>query len=286
MDTDAERIERLRELWAKWRFHIISGLAMALAAVGGFSWENLNRQAERRAANEALFRVLIAAREERPEEAESAFADLRSESYPDLRHLGAFAIADQRLQGEQHESAEAALREVMENSEDDGLRDLAALRLGEALTGRGAFAEAEQLLSQRVPNQGAARILFQDRIGDAAALRGDTQAALAAYRQAENQAQRDFPNYIPLLEFKIGALLAGITAAEADSSGGETETETEAETETTETTETETETETETAADDSSAGESDSEAESDSESPNNPDGDSDSGESIKQEDSQ
>ena len=220
MDTDAERIERIRELWAKWRFHIVCGLAMALAAVGGFSWENLHRQSERRAANEALFRVLIAAREERPEEAEAAFADLRSDSYPDLRHLGAFAVADLRVQGDDPDGAEAILREVMENSEDDGLRDLAALRLAEALTWRGAFAEAEQLLTRRAPNQGAARILFQDRIGDAAALRGDAEAALSAYRQAENQAQRDFPSYIPLLEFKIGALLAGISVADSDSDSG------------------------------------------------------------------
>ena len=232
MDTDAERIERIRELWAKWRFHIVCGLAMALAAVGGFSWENLHRQSERRAANEALFRVLIAAREERPEEAEAAFADLRSDSYPDLRHLGAFAVADLRVQGDDPDGAEAILREVMENSEDDGLRDLAALRLAEALTWRGAFAEAEQLLTRRAPNQGAARILFQDRIGDAAALRGDAEAALSAYRQAENQAQRDFPSYIPLLEFKIGALLAGISVADSDSeSDSESKPESDSETE-------------------------------------------------------
>ena len=209
MDTDAERIERLRELWAKYRFHLVCGLAMTLAAVGGFSWENLHRQAERRAANEQLFRVLLAARDDRVEEAESAFAELESDSYPDLRNLGAFAIADLRFQEENAEGAEEALREIMDNSEDDGLRDLAALRLAEVLTRQERYADAETLLSQRVPNQGSARILFQDRLGDAAALRGDAEAALAAYRQAENQARRDFPNYLPLLEFKIGALLAG-----------------------------------------------------------------------------
>ena len=199
MDTDAERIERLRELWAKFRFHIVCGLAMALAAVGGFSWQNLNRQAERRVANDALFRVLLAVRDERGGDAETAFAELRSGHYPDLRHLGAFAIADMRVREEKHEGAETALREIMENSEDDGLRDLAALRLAEALTGRGEFKRAEKLLNQRIPNQGAARILFQDRIGDAAALRGDTPAALAAYRQAETQARQSFSELHPFV---------------------------------------------------------------------------------------
>lgn len=217
MDTDAERIERLRELWAKYRFHIVCGLAMTLAAVGGFSWENLHRQAERREANEALFRVLLAARDERLEDAESAFAVLESDSYPDLRNLGAFAIADQRFQADNAAGAEEALREIMDNSEDDGLRDLAALRLAEVLTHQGRYADAETLLTQRTPNQGSARIMFQDRLGDAAALRGDTDAALAAYRQAENQARRDFPNYLPLLEFKIGALLAGVEESESES---------------------------------------------------------------------
>ena len=221
MDTDAELIDRLRELWGKYRFHIVCGLAMALAAVGGFSWENLHRQTERRAANEALFRVLLSAREERPQEAEAAFAELQSDSYPDLRYLGAFALADQRAAEENYEGAEAVLREIVDNSEDDGLRDLAALRLAEAMTGRGAFAEAEELLNRRIPNQGAARILFQDRLGDAAALRGDSEKALEAYRQAEIQARQDFPNYIPLLEFKIGALLAGVNVAKKDAAAAE-----------------------------------------------------------------
>ena len=221
MDTDAELIDRLRELWGKYRFHIVCGLAMALAAVGGFSWENLHRQTERRAANEALFRVLLAARDERPQDAEAAFAELQSDSYPDLRHLGAFALADQRVSEENYEGAEIVLREIVDNSEDDGLRDLAALRLAEVMTGRGAFVEAEELLNQRIPNQGAARILFQDRLGDAAALRGDSEKALEAYRQAEIQARQDFPNYIPLLEFKIGALLAGVDVAKKDAAASE-----------------------------------------------------------------
>ena len=221
MDTDAELIDRLRAIWGKYRFHIVCGLAMALAAVGGFSWENLHRQTERRAANEALFRVLLAARDERPQDAEAAFAELQSDSYPDLRYLGAFALADQRAAEENYEGAEVVLREIVDNSEDDGLRDIAALRLAEVMTGRGAFAEAEELLNQRIPNQGAARILFQDRLGDAAALRGDSEKALEAYRQAEVQARQDFPNYIPLLEFKIGALLAGVDVDKNDPAASE-----------------------------------------------------------------
>ena len=98
---------------------------------------------------------------------------------------------------------------------------MAALRLAEVMTGRGAFAEAEELLTRRSPSQGAARILFQDRLGDAAALRGDSEKALEAYRQAETQARQDFPNYIPLLEFKIGALLAGVDVAKKDAAASE-----------------------------------------------------------------
>ena len=133
---------------------------------------------------------------------------MTDDDFASMRHLAAFAVAALLADEGDTDDAAALLREVAERDDDIGVRQMAHLRLAEIYINSGKSMEAMELLNDEMPGNGRMRILFLERIGDAAFAAGDTEEALSAYNQASDEARREFPSYLAIMRIKISALLS------------------------------------------------------------------------------
>ena len=200
--------ERAIALWRRFHFPLIIVILTILSGIIGFTYTGTKREEARLAMGDALFGVRAAADDGDLAKARELFAKMTDDDFASMRHLAAFAVAALLADEGDTDDAAALLREVAERDDDIGVRQMAHLRLAEIYINSGKSMEAMELLNDEMPGNGRMRILFLERIGDAAFAAGDTEEALSAYNQASDEARREFPSYLAIMRIKISALLS------------------------------------------------------------------------------
>ena len=200
--------ERAIALWRRFHFPLIIVILTILSGIVGFTYTGTKREEARLAMGDALFGVRAAADDGDLAKARELFAKMTDDDFASMRHLAAFAVAALLADEGDTDDAAALLREVAERDDDIGVRQMAHLRRAEIYINSGKSADAMELLNDEMPGNGRMRILFLERIGDAAFAAGDTEEALSAYNQASDEARREFPSYLAIMRIKISALLS------------------------------------------------------------------------------
>jgi predicted negative regulator of RcsB-dependent stress response len=153
--TEEEQVEKIRELWNRHGIPLLTGVAIALAGV--FGWQGWTNYQENQAANaSALYQnmletVLAGESEEARARGAELAEQIRSE-YSGTRYAQFAALMQARLAVEagDMESAEAALRDVVDNSGDDTLQEVARQRLARVLADQERAEEGLELFSGQV----------------------------------------------------------------------------------------------------------------------------------------
>jgi predicted negative regulator of RcsB-dependent stress response len=180
--SEKEQLEQIRQWWADYGWYLVGGAAIALLGFYALqAWENRQDALAESAAT--LYRELEGAVEDDDlGEAERVFAVLQAEHagspYTDN---GALLIARTALVSDT-DRAIAALRGVMDDSDDAELAMIARLRLARILGWREQRDAALELLSVDEPGPFAARI--SEIRGDVLFASGDSDGARAAWTAA------------------------------------------------------------------------------------------------------
>ncbi|HVJ31212.1 MAG TPA: tetratricopeptide repeat protein [Gammaproteobacteria bacterium] len=180
--SDKEQVERLRQWWRENGWFLIGGVALGGLAIVGYNqyFAYKDRQGESAAALYALVKSEVDAGD--TAEAETRFADLRSEfPHHAYTHQAALLLASGEIVTAPDAAAEK-LRFTMDNSDDPELAMVARLRLARVLSYRDRKPEALALLNVPEPGQFAGRIA--EIRGDIHAAAGETDAARTAYLEA------------------------------------------------------------------------------------------------------
>ena len=208
-DPEQEQMEeRAAALWRRFHFPLILFVLMVLTGIVGFTYTSGEKERARIAAGEALFGVRAAVEDGDLQTARALFESMGAGDFASVRHLAAFEFAKLLVDEDQADEAAKLLEEVAAKDEDEGVRQMARLRLSEIYINEGKTTEAAKLLEENMPSSDRMRILFLERIGDAAFAAGNAEGALSAYQDAAEAASEFYPSYLTILRIKISALLS------------------------------------------------------------------------------
>lgn len=215
--SDDDEVETVKRWWREYGRSIVVGVTLGLLAMAGFrAW--LGYQEERsQSASLAYTRVLEALNaDDRAQVLEHGRVVVDEYSGTPYADLARFAMA--RVRVEEGGAAEAAelLRSVVANGATEALRQLARLRLAQALLAAGQAEQALSVLAEGEPGSFAAR--YAAVRGDIHAAQGRTAEAHEEYGQAIAQLPADEPLRM-LLELKRNDLALGSDAAGQESAG-------------------------------------------------------------------
>lgn len=179
--SDKEQLERVKQWWNEYGWFLLSGAG--LAALGIFGWNQYDAYRDSQAEQASMLYVQLqqSLEDDRGNEVE-LLSNLREE-YPGspYTHQAALLVAGE-LVARDPGRAEAELRLVMNESDDDELALIARMRLARVLAYRERYDEALELLDIGDPGEFAASVAAIQ--GDIHAALGNTDDARDAYSRA------------------------------------------------------------------------------------------------------
>ena len=189
--------QKIRELW----IYVVGGIALGLAALGGWNWWKERREVQAQTAS-ARYEELISAFERSDNtRGMTLLEDLKTQyawtPYPALGTLVAVRV---QVEANELDKAADGLRYVMENAHDDEIQLIGRLRLARVLSAQGKHDDALALLKVEDAGEFAPRVA--DTRGDILLAKGDREGALREYlaaRATKNDGRLDFD----MLDLKI-----------------------------------------------------------------------------------
>ena len=216
--SEKEQIEAIRSWWSENGTFVIAGLVVGIASLSGWRyWENY-KKTRAETASAVFVQMTEAAQSGNRDSAAALAEDLRTNyaatPYPDQAQL---LLARLYVDLDQPMEAIAALEQVVTSSSDEGVANVARLRIARLLLDQGKVDEALARLPESPPEGFVAR--YQDVRGDALVAKGDTVKARAAYAEAmlayppESTSERAF---LEMKLSKLGGAEAQTAAVSAD----------------------------------------------------------------------
>lgn len=175
----------LRENWV-W---LVAGVVLGLGGVFGYRWWNAHQTARSQEAEQQFSAMLDALGRNQREEGLQIASKITGE-YADTPYADQTLLVLARLDIESGDldAAATTLKRVMDTTRDPELALVAGLRLARVQLAKGSHDEALATLDS-VQNPAVAARVAELR-GDVMLARGESAAALEAYRQAETAAQQ------------------------------------------------------------------------------------------------
>lgn len=187
--TEEEQVERIKELWRQHGMPLLTGVVLALAGV--FGWNAWTNYQETQSANaSALYQTMLeSVLGQEPDNVESRtraaeLAQQLRDEYPDSRYSRYAALMQARLAVEAQDfaTAERLLNEVVDNADDEALKEVARQRLARVLGQQERAEEALALFDSEVSGQ---LLAGREEIrGDLLLGLGRTEEAREAYQSA------------------------------------------------------------------------------------------------------
>lgn len=183
---DLEEQEQIDELKTWWKMHgnlvtaVIVAAAVAVVGWQGWNWWQRNQAAQ---ASVLYGGVQVATVQQDAKRARELTGEL-IDKYSGSSYAGLAALLSAKAQAEggDAKSAQAQLAWAVDNARDEGVRELARLRLAALLLDDKAYDEAMKRLSAEPAAAFAPR--FNELRGDVLAAQGKTTEARAAYEAA------------------------------------------------------------------------------------------------------
>ncbi len=199
--TDDEQLEAVKQWFKEYAPWLIGGVLAGLAGFFGYSYyQSYINGRDLKAAAE--FSAMTTALQTNDRAKSRRIADGLIKEYADSPYadqaqlmLARLAVDDGQL-----DKAAAPLTQIMNNSKDTELRQIARLRLARILTDQGKSDEAIKMLPEPIPPAFAAR--YYEVRGDAYLAKKDTAHAVAEYQKALGAADASGINS-SLLELKL-----------------------------------------------------------------------------------
>ena len=200
--SDREQEEALRRWWSEnWRW-VVSGVALGLAALGGWQYWQHRTQTRAEAAAQMYRDVSTALTAGDRSKADTLTQDLdknyAGSPYVDQAHL---LLAQANVSEGKFEQAAGELKTVIDRTDDEVLQHIAQLRLARVQIQLGHYDEALALLD--VDKAGAFVAQVHEIRGDALLAKGDTSGAQQAYRLAIDAAKQAGGANAELLQLKL-----------------------------------------------------------------------------------
>ncbi len=199
--TDDEQLEAVKQLATEYAPWLIGGVLAGALLFFGYRYYGtyINDRALKAAAQFGAMTAALQANEPAKSRqiAEGLIKDYANSPYADQAHL---VLARLDVDEGRADRAIAPLTQIMNNSKDGDLRQIARLRLARILIDQGKPDEAIATLAEPIPAAFAAR--YREVRGDAYLAKKDTAHALAEYQQALGAADASGIN-ASLLELKI-----------------------------------------------------------------------------------
>ena len=180
--SDDEKAEALKRWWSENGKSVVGGVVLGLALV--FGWQGWNEhqrsQAEMAAVEYDRFQVAIQKKDldAAKLQAEKLSKDFAATAYD---YFAAVDLAAEMTAAEDFAGARTQLDYAVSNADDDGLKQLAEVRLARLLVAMGETEAAAKLAQNR---SGAFAAEFAQIRGDIERLAGNNEAAAKAYQQA------------------------------------------------------------------------------------------------------
>lgn len=180
-DDEAE-LENLKRWWNENWKSLAAGLIIGLGGIGGYEGYRRYNQAQAERASQVYEDLKTAITNKKSDDAVS-IGDSLIKDFGKTPYATSAALRLAQLAVEQGKLDEAAtrLQWVASNSKDDGLRDLAKLRLARVLWQQ---KKPDEALKQLEGQTGAYGALASELRGDIKLAQGDRAAARAAYEEA------------------------------------------------------------------------------------------------------
>jgi predicted negative regulator of RcsB-dependent stress response len=180
---DLEEQEQLDELKTWWKMHgnlvtaVVTAAAIAMLAWQGWNWWQRKEAAQASVLYAAVQESLAKGDAKRSRELAGELIDKFSGTV--YAGMAALLSAKAQTEGGDMKTAQVQLAWAAESAKDDGIRDLARLRLAAILLDQKSYDEALKQLAAAPPAQLAPR--FDELKGDILAAQGKTSEAAAAY---------------------------------------------------------------------------------------------------------
>lgn len=198
--TEEESLEALKRWWKENGRAVILGIGLGLAIIAGWGiWKRT--QAEKAEQASVLYQQLLRAVEEKRTDAAISLGERLTKSHPGSSYAIYAKLFLARLKVEANDlaTAKTLLQEVIADANEEGIRHIARLRLGQVLLAAG---QAEEALSLVKTWEAAG---FGEFAGLYAELQGDVYQALnrgedarSAYLKVQQEG-----NASPWLELKL-----------------------------------------------------------------------------------
>jgi len=202
--SEDEQIEKLKAWWKNYGNALIAGVALGLAVLfGGRYWQH--QQAEKAAEASALFDQMVYSVNENNK---TNAAKIGSQIINDFGRtpyagLAALVLARENYDQNEKDKAKKQLAWAIDNAREDGVRQVARLRLARLQLADDNLAGAEELLKQE-PLAGF-ELEFYELKGDLLKKKGDIPGARSAYGKAIAHAGSS-GKYLDKLKMKIDDL--------------------------------------------------------------------------------
>ena len=201
--SDDQQAEEVKKWWRENGSSIIFGVVIGLAGV--FGWQQWQEhQANRMSTASLIFEQVVAKLEVKDIAAAKQEQSILSSEYSDTPYAtqAALRMAKNYVVNNEYQLAKNSLRWVMQNSADQGLQQIAKLRLAKVLLAKENSSEALSLVNNY---QGAFVAEYAEVRGDALLATGKLSEARAAYQLALVSSAPVSENRI-LLQMKIDDL--------------------------------------------------------------------------------
>ena len=181
--SEEEQVEALKKWWNENGRSVVLGLVLGLGAVLGWKGWTQYQDTQRQQASNMFEQMMLAAANQDVETTQQVAQTLIGEQGASTYGLfGALMLARIEFEQGNTQAAEVHLRWVVDHAGDDGLREVARLRLARLLFNEGKLDEASGFVAEASQQQFAGE--YAELRGDIALARGDAAEARKAYGEA------------------------------------------------------------------------------------------------------